>query len=362
MSGKEKIMASYDILKVLDKEKAITLLQHKLTKVLYIQKKLTQYNENVYEQLKGKPHSNIVSVIDYYKVDDAFYVIEEYFNGRTLEAYVKENGVVAPQIALPIITSICHALLHLHTLEKPIIHRDIKLSNIMIDHANNVKLIDFNISRLYDREYAYDTTILGTEGYAAPEQFGFLQTDARSDIYSCGIVLNYLLTGMHPKEYLYQGELGPIIEKCTNFDPSKRYANVQELLQALHACQISTTDTRQAQAEVSSKTSLMLPGFRTKRWWKMILAAFGYAFLILGVIVPKSEDSTGTTGHSEYFLLSLTLLAYIFLFTNYLNIQSKLPFFPSAKKAERIAAYIIYSLIIFVIYGVMITILGKVFT
>ena len=110
-----------------------------------------------------------------------------------------------------------------------IVHRDIKPENIIITDNATVKLIDFNASRVYKNECTADTVVLGTIGYASPEQFGITQSDARTDIFALGVLLNVMLTGVHPSEQLAKGRAGKIVLKCTQIDPNKRYQSVEEL-------------------------------------------------------------------------------------------------------------------------------------
>ena len=342
-------MDNYEVLAELDELKGVALLRHKPTNLLYVQKKLMMYNEDVYKQLKANHHPNLANIIDYYKVDDTLYVIEEYINGKTLEDHMKDAKAVAPETAVAIMRAICHALSHLHNLPEPIIHRDIKLANVMIEQTSGtVKLIDFNISRFYKHQYTQDTTILGTEGYAAPEQFGFSQTDARSDIYACGIVLNYLLTGIHPKEYTYQGELRAVIDKCGHIDPEKRYENVGVLLQALSSIEAKLKEVVRPEKKVSK----LPPGFRTKTRWKMILATLGYVQLILLIIFMESEY-TGFVAYVDNFIAVHILLTHIFLFANYLNIQRIFPMFAATERWKRIATYFIFSPLIIFVHGLL---------
>ena len=94
-------------------------------------------------------------------------------------------------------------------------------------------LIDFDAARLYRNGSGNDTQILGTTGFAAPEQYGIAQTDERADIYSLGVLLNIMLTGRHPSRGLASGRLGRIVQKCTMTAPEKRYQNVLSLMEAL---------------------------------------------------------------------------------------------------------------------------------
>lgn len=129
-----------------------------------------------------------------------------------------------------IIRQICQGLQVLHGIGA--VHRDIKPENIILRGSDAV-LIDFDASRLCKAENTTDTRIMGTTGYAAPEQYGFSQTDARTDIYALGILLNEMLTKQHPSKQLAEGKFRPIVEKCTRINADQRYQCVEELLSAI---------------------------------------------------------------------------------------------------------------------------------
>ena len=122
---------------------------------------------------------------------------------------------------------LCDALTDLHDLG--IIHRDVKPENILIGSDDNLFLIDYDIARTIKEEATRDTRLLGTQGYAAPEQFGFQQTDARADLYSAGVLYNMMLTGTFPQKKLADGIEGQIIEKCICLDPANRFAGAKDL-------------------------------------------------------------------------------------------------------------------------------------
>jgi serine/threonine protein kinase len=114
------------------------------------------------------------------------------------------------------------------------VHLDIKPENVMIDNNGTVKLIDYSAAKLYKSHRTQDTQLLGTAGYAAPEQFGITQSDGRVDIYALGILMNVMLTGEHPSKAFYKkGRLKKIIEKCTRIDPNRRYQKIKDLKKAL---------------------------------------------------------------------------------------------------------------------------------
>ncbi|WP_347379502.1 serine/threonine-protein kinase [Clostridium saudiense] len=200
---------------------------------IYIKKELKNYNIDVYKQIMNIENFYMARVYEVFKCEDSLIVIEEFINGQTLQAILDNEGPLEETKAIKYMINLCSILDVLHNLNPAVIHRDIKPSNIIIDNNGILKLIDFDVSRVYKEERNMDTHILGTKGYAPPEQFGFEQTDCRSDIYSVGVMLNVLTTGKHIKEELNEGKLKGIIKKCTNISPDNRYSNVKELKKAL---------------------------------------------------------------------------------------------------------------------------------
>lgn len=227
----ENIKKEYGIVKILsDKNRCrIFQLRHKGSGRDIV---LREYSTPVavYNFLKNIRHNNIPEVYDTYMLEDGQIVLEEFINGITV-AEVLESGRYTYRGAKKIIGSVCDALSFLHSIH--VVHRDIKPENIIIAESGSVKLIDLNASRIFKSEKDTDTVILGTVGYASPEQFGLSQSDSRADIYALGILLNVMLTGVHPSEQLAKGRAGKIILKCTQIDPNKRYKTVEELKYSL---------------------------------------------------------------------------------------------------------------------------------
>lgn len=151
------------------------------------------------------------------------------YRGDSL-AYLLEGALFSPAEARKIALQLCSALWVLHKLGA--VHRDIKPENVII-RGREAVLIDFDASRIFKSETNRDTQILGTTGYAAPEQYGITQTDERADIYSLGVLLNIMLTGKHPSRELASGRLGRIVQKCTMVNPEKRYKSALYLMEAL---------------------------------------------------------------------------------------------------------------------------------
>ncbi len=160
--------------------------------------------------------------------------VREYVEGIPLSRYAKESELSENEI-VRICAAICDILAYLHHREEPIIHRDIKPQNIIIRPDGGVSLIDFDIARVYRSGHDTDTMFFGTLAYAPPEQYGFSQTDARTDIYSLGILLRWLLTGStkENKNVKIYRPLAKIIEKCTAFAPKERFSDVTQVKKAL---------------------------------------------------------------------------------------------------------------------------------
>lgn len=186
-------------------------------------------NGEVYRKLLDISCPNLPQVLEVAESGGMVAVLEEYIRGDSL-AYLLEGTLFTPAETKKIALQLCNALWVLHSLGA--VHRDIKPENVIIRGSEAV-LIDFDASRIFKRENSGDTQILGTTGYAAPEQYGISQTDQRADIYSMGVLLNIMLTGRHPSRALATGHLGHIVQKCTMVNPQKRYRNVLSLMEAL---------------------------------------------------------------------------------------------------------------------------------
>lgn len=167
-----------------------------------------------------------------YKNETYRCILREYIEGVSLDQYVKGH-IMTEDVARDLAIALAEAMKALHTSNPVIIHRDIKPKNIIVRDDGSLALIDFGISRVYKKEATSDTVISGTEGFAPPEQYGFMQTDIRSDIYSFGVVLSWLLTGKEQPLKLPLTKLEKVAAKCCAFAPDKRYKNDDELLDAL---------------------------------------------------------------------------------------------------------------------------------
>lgn len=187
-------------------------------------------------------HPAIPKVIDIIEDNDNIYIVRDYIEGKTLETIVKNFGAQSFDNVIEWGKQLCAALKHLHSQNPPLIYRDMKPANIILMPDGNIKFIDFGIMRTYKPNQNHDTCNLGTKGYAAPEQFGGSQTDARTDFFGLGMTLHHLVTGVDPKEPPYETkpicQINPslpkgleyIISKCTQLNPNDRYQNCDELM------------------------------------------------------------------------------------------------------------------------------------
>ncbi len=207
---------------------SVSLLQNKQNGTRFIFRHY-RGNGEVYRKLLGISCPNLPQIMETAERDGMVAVLEEYIQGDSL-AYLLEGALFSHAEARKIIMQLCNALWVLHKLGA--VHRDIKPENVIIRGSEAI-LIDFDASRIFKSDTNQDTQILGTTGYAAPEQYGIAQTDERADIYSLGVLLNIMLTGKHPSKELASGRLGRIVQKCTMVNPEKRYKSVLYLMETL---------------------------------------------------------------------------------------------------------------------------------
>lgn len=189
-------------------------------------------NADIYKKLKALDINGIPHIINIFGKDEKQFVIEDYINGDTLADIIRTHGKLSAKQVRNIVIQLCDILVPIHKAN--IVHRDIKPSNIILTAAGTVYLIDFGIARATS-EYDSDTRKLGTQFYASPEQYGFKQTDSRSDIYSIGKLMIVLLSGKEREEDINKLPFGNIIKKCIQIDADRRYKNILELKAAFYA-------------------------------------------------------------------------------------------------------------------------------
>ena len=172
---------------------------------------------------------NLPQVYDVIDTEDGQTVLEEYVDGMNL-AEAMEVTRCNYRKARRVLRGVCQALTVLH--KGGFVHRDVKPENVLVDKNGRVVLVDLNISRRVTNAKK-DTVIMGTVGYASPEQLGMTQSDPRTDVYAAGVLLNVMLTGKHPSECVARGRAGRIVRRCTAVSPDDRYQTAKSLAVAL---------------------------------------------------------------------------------------------------------------------------------
>ena len=232
----------YKEIGILSSAHGLYIVQNIETGKVYLKKQMSVYNMNVYEQLFKHPIKNIPRIYAMYENSSALTVIEEYISGDTLQEILDIHGPLCETEAVRYIIQLCDILSELHSQKPPIIHRDLKPSNIILTESERIVLIDLNAARQNIVQKSCDTRLLGTFGYAAPEQFGFGSSSPQTDIYSVGMLLKTLLG--HDQSEAQKAfsatcmsyRLYKIIERCLQMEPSKRYHSASELKTALNKC------------------------------------------------------------------------------------------------------------------------------
>jgi hypothetical protein len=193
--------------------------------------------KNEYDILMSFKNDFMPKAEAFYSENGESWLLREYVEGRSLFELIKHDGVLSETRAVDIISRLCAVLGELHTNPVKIVHRDIKPQNIIIDDTGKLTVIDMGTARKIKPDAEKDTICAGTEDIAAPEQFGYAQTDARTDIYALGMLLLFLLRGDFDKNTVdslhISKDIKRVIRKCLSFAPSGRYQSVKALNKAL---------------------------------------------------------------------------------------------------------------------------------
>lgn len=363
----ESRLSFYRELTVLDEKKNIVLVQDIRNSELCVKKTLDIYSRDVYEQLASVRIEGVPAVKECVADDGKLIVVEEYVQGRSLKQVLDEHGLLNAEQAYEIAVQLADILVRLHQLEPAIVHRDIKPSNIIIEKNGHVNLIDFNAARHVNADKNEDTRMLGTVYFAAPEQFGFGQSDERTDIYGLGATINYIMTGDKPGAGIAECRFSDILKKCLMVDAKDRYQSAEELRGVLDMLNYSIVQDNRKKAETAfgkdntisvvrtyrnirdiivkmyrkyqkrnydidtSWRRYLLPGFRRLNVVYCLIALVWYAVIVWMTITFAVTDSkTGipvTGGELTMYKIAVFVLLFgmTMWFGNYLNIRRKLP-------------------------------------
>lgn len=190
--------------------------------------------------MKKLDHPSLPRIVDIIDNGITIYVVMDYIEGESLDKILNEYGAQPEELVVNWAKQLCDALSYLHSQKPSIIYRDMKPANVMLKPEGNIKIIDFGIAREYKEQNLADTTVLGTKGYAPPEQYSG-QTDPRSDIFALGMTMHHLLTGVDPRNgepYAPVRQWNPelsegieiIIDRCVEPAAENRYQSCADLL------------------------------------------------------------------------------------------------------------------------------------
>ena len=343
----------------INQEHHIFLVQHLKNHKFYVKKILDVFHTEIYRQLKEHPVKGIPPIYELCEEDGKLIIIEEYISGETFDEYITAHGTLSNAMVADYIIQLCDILSQLHHLSPAVIHRDIKPSNVMITPYGNVVLLDLNTAKYVDSSKNADTMLLGTQGYAAPEQYGFGSSNIQTDIYGVGVLLNMLLTGKLPGNTMSDGPFSDIIKKSTQLRPDDRYQSIDDLKHAI--LDLGLTSAQNESSKKHTLCSLLPPGYRGKNLFHMLLATFGYAMVIYIGCTLTVENATPAVLLIERIFFTTIFLLLIFFSGNYRNVQHVFPFCTSKNKLIRLLAIVVYDILIFLTMIILMSIVETFF-
>ncbi len=313
--------------------------------------------KSIYDRLKNIECDSLPEIYDVFEADGRCVIAEKYIKGKSVEQLINENGAFTEKRAIRYMLDICRALKSVHSLK--IIHRDISPDNIIIDENDNAVLLDFDIARESRKDKTTDTEILGTAGFAAPEQYGFAQTDARSDIYSMGVILNYMLTGHIVREGVYEKRFfKKIINNAVKIDPDMRYGSIEDMERALKKyCGhteakgiFSQLISDIKQTSMSDLALFPLPGFRTGSVIRMAAALLAYLILVVMLFANSFNSARELIDFVVIYIAEIIFP--MWLFGNRARQVRIIPGFRRlAYPARFLASAVIYIAVIIIVYS-----------
>lgn len=204
----------------------------------------TEFLRNEMEIMKkmaDRKLSGIPKVYRIFEENGEVYLVREYIEGMSLAQMVLQKGGISEAEICRISRKICQAAEQFQNPDEPMIHRDIKPENIVVTPGGEVVFIDFGTMRSYKKDGSRDTFVVGTRGTAAPEQYGYTQTDQRTDVYAIGQTMLYMVSESYEMNQLFEcavsRRMKKIIEKACSFEPDKRYGDAAQLRRAVEKCQ-----------------------------------------------------------------------------------------------------------------------------
>lgn len=204
----------------------------------------TEFLRNEMEIMKKMADRKLSGIPKAYRIfeeNGEVYLVREYIEGMSLAQMVLQKGGISEAEICRISRKICQTAEQFQNPDEPMIHRDIKPENIVVTPGGEVVFIDFGTMRSYKKDGSRDTFVVGTRGTAAPEQYGYTQTDQRTDVYAIGQTILYMVSESYEMNQLSEcavsRRMKKIIEKACSFEPDKRYGDAAQLRRAVEKCQ-----------------------------------------------------------------------------------------------------------------------------
>lgn len=337
----------YKPIAVINEPHHVYLVQHQETKKIAIKKVLDVYNPDVYAELYRNPVAGTPRIINYYEEAGQLTVIEEYISGTSLQDKIS-HADISPNDMISYMLDLCTILEQLHLHNPAIIHRDVKPSNVIITTYNRAVLLDFNAAKYHTATKDSDTILLGTQGYAAPEQYGFGQSSPQTDIYSLGILLKEMAQTSHCQNPY----IDAIITKCTQMNPVERYQSIGDLRKALLPDQTDFPRSQLKSVAEKKHMQYIPPGFRSRTPWKIAVALLSYIFLTWFCLSLKVKNTFGAALWVERVFVLIMMLFIVASVFNYLDVQKLMPLCQNENKAIRILGVILLDIL--VIFGLIV--------
>gem|GEM_PF-311190 len=328
----------------------ISIVKDPVDDIVYVKKHFDTTNAlNVYKALVKIAHINLPKTFQVIELDGGFVVLEEYIHGATLQTALAGRPLPTEKV-INITLQLCAALDTLHQMTPPLIHRDVNPANIMVTADGTVKLIDFDAAKEYKAEKAEDTTLLGTKAYAAPEQYGYAKTDARTDIYCLGATMYHMLMGKlyTDKDEMPKGTIGAILRKCLQIDPENRYPNITALKNDLEGKNVT-------RGFIDKWLVPVFPSLQTTFWKRMLLISVYASAWLLGVymILDAISEIYDIVSAREESAVALGVITLVVIFCNMFGIRDKLPLFRNKKIGRTIGAALLVVIIVLVIHTIL---------
>ena len=340
-SNKKVYFENYTAIDNINNSDRVLFVKNLATDKIYVQKIIPLYQKEIYEYLMANPIPNTVKVYSLIDEKDFLVALCEYIEGDTLTDYInniflqKENYKQNSAESNNSNSIIANFYKHIYTLldivnnfqkSKMIIHRDIKPDNIIITKNDELYLIDFDTAKVFEENATKDTHLIGSEGYAAPEQYGFGSSNKSTDIFAIGKVINDYVDIIDDEKL--SKKILPIIDKCCKIDFKDRYQSISlikvDLFRAKHNIMF-----------------LAIPGFRSSNPFHIVVATFFYIFLLYTCFF-----NTYVNVNSLNICIFISVLSSIFILFNYLDVHRFLPFAKSKNLVLRYLSIGFYSLII----------------